>query len=72
MQSAQTIQTFALESYGPAESENGKAPGALLGEKEKNESPHPRLISIVIDDLTMNSPTDFPPMIDAINLDSEV
>ena len=55
----QTIQTFALESYGPIESEAGKkqALPANRNAPERNAT-RPRMISIVIDDLTMESASD--------------
>jgi VWFA-related protein len=55
----QTIQTFALESYGPVESEAGKKP-ALPAHRNSQElnATRPRMISIVIDDLTMESAAD--------------
>ena len=72
----QKIQTFALESFGPPETEETKetkAAGATSkhGATEQN-AVRPRLISIVIDDLTMdtalgvNTYLDFPRMIDAV------
>ena len=86
----QSIQTFALESVDPLELEETTVPDSLpkraetkvLGSspkrtaKEQNAS-GPRLISIVIDDLTMEAPgeggsfrpgsiEDFPRMIDAV------
>ena len=61
----QNIQTFALESIDPPELENAQAPAASSQSKRevqvKREAPKqnaerpPRLISIVIDDLTMES-----------------
>jgi len=63
----QDIQTFALESYGPAELEDAKAPA--VSPKDARTEPNaarPRIISIVIDDLTMESVVNFPRMIDAM------
>ena len=76
----QNIQTFAMESIDPPELEKAQVPGA--SSKPKRETPTqnaerpPRLISIVIDDLTMESATgvnrrpgsilDFPRMVTAI------
>jgi len=80
----QNIQTFALESIDPAELENAQVPAA--SSQLKREAPKqnaarpperpPRLISIVIDDLTMESATganrrpgsilDFPRMVAAV------
>jgi VWFA-related protein len=86
----QSIQTFALESIDPPEleetivpgsapkREETKGPGSSLKRAAKEQSaPNPRLISIVIDDLTMEPPgegismrpgstEDFPRMIDAV------
>jgi VWFA-related protein len=86
----QSIQTFALESIDPPELEETKVPDSLpkraetkvpgsspkRAAKEQN-APAPRLISIVIDDLTMEPPgeggslrpgsvEDFPRMVEAI------
>ena len=79
----QNIQTFAVESIDPPELENAQAPSASPGAsaqrnrqtpKQNAERP-PRLISIIIDDLTMESATgvnrrpgsvlDFPRMVAA-------
>ena len=75
----QQIQTFALESIDPAESEAVKVPGTAPAPKPaatRQNAPRPRLISIVIDDLTMESPSgvnrrpgsveDYPRMVDAV------
>ena len=70
----QEIQTFARESMDPAESEETKFPDTLSSPKSGRESMvrPPRLISIVIDDLTMEPPSetgsilDFPRMVDAV------
>jgi VWFA-related protein len=63
----QEIQTFALESFGSPEAEATKAP------EEKTPSPapehsnaRPRMISIIIDDLTMESVQEFPRIVDAV------
>ncbi len=69
----QKIQTFTLESFGPPESEETKAagPSPKHAAAEQN-AVRPRLISIVIDDLTMdtalgvNTYLEFPRMIDAV------
>ena len=63
----QAIQTFALESYGPAESEEAKVPErpSKRGAIERNAT-RPRMISILIDDLTMMSGVEFPRMIEAV------
>ncbi|MBN1568846.1 MAG: VWA domain-containing protein [Acidobacteria bacterium] len=63
----QDIQTFALESYGPAEPEESKEPVTSPRREamERNAS-RPRMISLVIDDLTMESVVNFPRMIDAM------
>jgi VWFA-related protein len=86
----QSIQTFALESIDPPELEETKIPGPSPKREETKvpgsppkrvakepNAPEPRLISIVIDDLTMEPPgeggnmrpgsiEDFPRMIDAV------
>lgn len=65
----QEIQTFALEAYGPSSPEPGEAlppvasPARLALERNAAK---PRMISIVIDDLTMESVVNFPHMIEAI------
>ena len=63
----QNIQTFALESYGPAESEEPKVPDTSpkRAPVERNAT-RPRMISLLIDDLTMASATDFPLMIESV------
>lgn len=64
----QAIQTFALESYGPAESEEAKLPpptSPKRGAVEHNAT-RPRIISILIDDLTMASGEDFSRMIEGV------
>jgi VWFA-related protein len=72
--SPQKIQTFALESIDLPESEEAKAPNTSPSSKSKRDpmAHPPRLISIVIDDLTMESPSesgsilDFPRMVEAV------
>jgi VWFA-related protein len=66
------IQTFALEAYGPPESDETKgaatkttATPAKRMATDKNAS-RPRMISILIDDVTMESAADFPRMIQAV------
>ena len=70
----QSIQTFALETYGPAELEETGVPSApsksagtppKRASADKNAS-RPRMISILIDDVTMESAADFPRMIEAV------
>ncbi len=63
----QAIQTFALESYGPeiAEGERTWEPG-LLRSVNVPSSTRPRMISIVIDDLTTRSPDHYPRIIKAV------
>jgi VWFA-related protein len=62
----QDIQTFALEEYGPAKSVETKAPGASSKTAvPERASERPRIISLVIDDLTMESVVNFPRMIEA-------
>ncbi|MBN1566617.1 MAG: VWA domain-containing protein [Acidobacteria bacterium] len=76
--SPQKMQTFTLESIDPPESEEVKVPDASTSSKSRHEpiketpARPPRLISIVIDDLTMESAPapgstlDFPRMVDAV------
>lgn len=59
----QPIQTFALESYSPAGVDNA---GASEKKENAEPAPKPRLISIVIDDLTMELPADLMRMIQSI------
>lgn len=64
----QIIQTFARETAGPTESETGGDRDLLSKDrsdsKEKTEQSS-RMISIVIDDLTMESVKDFPRIVNA-------
>jgi len=74
----QSIQTFALESIDPPELEETPVPGPSPKRAAKEpRAPRPRLISIVIDDLTMEDPgeglslrpgsiQEFPRMVDAV------
>jgi VWFA-related protein len=70
----QTIQTFALESFGSEEAEESgesgtpAAPpeGAAAKQSEPGPRMLPRMISIVIDDLTMESMLDFSRIADAV------
>ena len=67
----QPIQTFAMESFTSAEPEESAAPGArrenVAPKKSETRSQmRPRLISIVIDDLTMETPLDFPGITDVV------
>ena len=75
----QKIQTFALESFGPPEPEEtkvaGESPKRITSPKQsaiEQNAGRPRLISVVIDDLTMdtalgeNTYLDFPRMVDAV------
>ncbi|MBN1568848.1 MAG: VWA domain-containing protein [Acidobacteria bacterium] len=63
----QNIQTFALESFGSSELEETKtdrtSPTPVL---KKEKETQPRLISIVIDDLTMPSLHNFPLVVEAV------
>ncbi len=69
----QEIQTFALESIDPPESEEIRVPDTSSSSESRREptARPPRLISIVIDDLTMESPpgtgstVEFPRVVDA-------
>jgi VWFA-related protein len=67
----QPIQTFALESFGSDEPEEPESPSP----KPASTTPkpgdtrihtHPRMISIVIDDLTMENTLEFARIIDAV------
>jgi VWFA-related protein len=70
----QGIQTFALDTYGPPELVETKAP--VIPSKvpatppkrtaTDNTASRPRMISILIDDVTMESAADFPRMIEAV------
>ena len=66
----QKIQTFALESFGPPDSEETE--DASPGRTSRHKAVRPRLISIVIDDLTVdtalgvNTYLEFPRMADAV------
>jgi VWFA-related protein len=74
----QSIQTFALESIDAPEVEETKLTGSLPKRAAKEQDvPRPRLVSIVIDDLTMEPPgeggstrpgsiLEFPRTIDAV------
>jgi VWFA-related protein len=71
----QDIQTFEMESIAAPESKGKEVPGASSKQATKEQNaPSPRLISIVIDDLTMDAPArdnsgsilQFPRMIKAI------
>ena len=62
----QSIQTFKMETDGPPELEDEKSPGAPSknGIVRKNAD-LPRMLSIVIDDLTMETVKEFPRIVDA-------
>jgi VWFA-related protein len=64
----QEIQTFALEPYGPHEADTDKYEPKAAAQTIPigRDSPHSRLISIIIDDLTMYSGADLPPIVEAI------
>jgi VWFA-related protein len=68
----QEIQTFTLESYGAAVSQEKKPKSAAFKDTKANRNltrqnaPQPRLITIFIDDLTMYSPSDLPLLIKSI------
>jgi VWFA-related protein len=51
----QKIQTFAMESFGPPDSEETKFSAASPSRISDSKAVRPRLISIVIDDLTMDT-----------------
>lgn len=61
------IQTFAFESFGTPQVEATKAPEekAPSSVPEHNNA-RPRMISIIIDDLTMESVQEFPRIVDAV------
>jgi VWFA-related protein len=60
----QAIQTFGLESYGPAEIEEPASKGAASKRSgEETTATRPRMISLVIDDLTIESPADLMRMV---------
>lgn len=61
----QPIQTFALESYGSAQSEELPASSSKKRSAEVGTTGG-RLISIVVDDLTMAHPSDFNYMIEGL------
>ncbi len=55
----QAIQTFAMESYGPVEGEKMPDSGTSSAKPAKTaNATRPRMISIIIDDLTMESSSD--------------
>lgn len=67
----QSIQTFALESFGSDDSEELEAPGAQpqgAAPKQSGTRPpmRPRMISVVIDDLTMESSAELVGIVDAV------
>lgn len=63
----QHIQTFALESIHPPEVEETQGSAVLPRQtKAKQKAAGSRMISIVIDDLTMDSVLDFPRIVDAV------
>ena len=63
----QEIQTFALEYYGPEELEETRTPNiSPKRETVERDAARPRMISLVIDDLTMESVVNFPRVINAI------
>lgn len=63
----QDIQTFALESYGPAQLEEAQTqpPSSALAAKEQ-DAERTRILSLVVDDLAMESVVNFPRMIEAV------
>jgi len=67
----QSIQTFALESFPSGEPEEPEAPRPQLKDAiprpaDTRPKTYPRMISIVIDDLTMETPIEFSRVIDAV------
>jgi VWFA-related protein len=62
-----SIQTFALESYEPAELEQPAAKGPAPKRPDAETSAtRPRMTSLVIDDLTIESPADLMRMVEGI------
>jgi VWFA-related protein len=62
----QAIQTFELESYEPIQSEEEKAGAESLpprGAKSAPNSTRPRLVSLLIDDITAAAPRDNYPLV---------
>ncbi|MCI0626051.1 MAG: VWA domain-containing protein, partial [Acidobacteria bacterium] len=56
----QAIHTFALESYKATQSQAGGRPaGAVPATEEDAGASHPRMISLVVDDLTTSAPQYF-------------
>lgn len=66
----QMINTFAMESFGPPDTEikgiEGIDASDLEPTKVKPKNALPRMISLVIDDLTMETVLDFPRTVDAM------
>jgi VWFA-related protein len=63
----QAIQTFALESYGPAGWDEPPDAGSMSKRSEEETmATHPRMISLLIDDLTIESPADLMRMVEGI------
>ncbi len=65
----QAIQTFARESYEPAELEAGSKQDRNIAPRTVESAPsatRPRMISVFIDDITAESRDEFPAMIRAI------
>jgi len=63
----QDIQTFALDYYGPAQLEEAQTqpPSSGLAAKEQ-DAERTRILSLVVDDLAMESVVNFPRMIEAV------
>ena len=62
----QEIQTFALESYGPERPEQDSAGHAETQAVKERTGGRARMVSIVIDDITMESVVNFPRMMEAV------
>jgi VWFA-related protein len=63
----QNITTFAMESFGPPEVEMPEKDASnAKSTTQEYKNAQPRMISLVIDDLTMESVLDFPRVVDAI------
>ena len=62
----QEIQTFALESYGPDKPERESGGFTETQDAKEQSAGRSRMVSIVIDDLTMESVVNFPLMFQAV------
>jgi VWFA-related protein len=62
----QNITSFSTEPFGPLEAEVQKNPLDFKSTAKESQKPFPRMISLVIDDLTMESVRDFPRVAEAM------